>query len=273
MRAPRSRGTPIDAARIDEWVGRFASYRRRIARATIETWLAQFDQADRDVAGRLLDAVEFYGPEQLEAAFRSTLGALPGWHRSPSQRKGRWRFVPFSLRPGESGDSMLHVFRVANRLSSHTFDSLFVYKADLLREELGADDAVVFVDDFAGTGDQATSAWRESLGELLPGGPRVFLVLVAAVQAAVARIASDTPLSVRPYRRLRSMDNLFAAECSHFTQAEKRAILSYCRLADPIRPRGYGDCSLLFVMAHRCPNNSISILHRRATKFRGLFQR
>ena len=168
---------------------------------------------------------------------------------------------------------MLAVFRVANRLSSSAFDDLFVYKTDLLREGLGAEDTVVFVDDFAGTGDQAETAWRESLGELLPGGPRAFLVLVAAVEQAVTRIASATPLSVRPFRRLRARENFFAPECAHFSQTEKHAVLSYCRRADTSRPRGYGDCGLLVVMAHRCPNNSIPVLHGGGPGFKGLFAR
>lgn len=273
MKTPRKRGTPIDTKRITDWVERFSGYRAKISGTRIEAWLGHFDQPHKDAAGRVLDAVEFYGHEQLDAAFRSVLGALPGWHRKAAQRTGRWRFVPFTLSPGESGDSMLHVFRVANKLSSPAFDNLFVYKADLLRERLVAEDTVVFVDDIAGTGDQAALAWRESLGELLPGRPRMFLLLVAAVQEAVTRIGSETPLRVRPFRRLRAEDNFFAPECAQFSEPEKRAILSYCRRADPTRPRGYGDCGLLVVMAHRCPNNSIPILHGRSQQFKGLFLR
>jgi len=273
VRTPRKRGAPIDVQRMADWVESFPGYRTTISRTRVEAWLGQFDQSDKDVAARVLDAVEFYGPERLADAFRSILGALPGWHRNAARRTGRWRFVPFTLRPGESGDTMLHVFRIANNLSSSAFDELFAYKHELLRQRLVAEDTVVLVDDFAGTGDQAAAAWHESLGELLPGRPRVFLLLVAAVQAAVTRIASETPLRVQPFRRLRAGDNVFGPECAHFSGAEKRAILSYCRRADATRPRGYGDCGLLIVMAHGCPNNSIPILHSRSQRFRGLFPR
>jgi hypothetical protein len=273
VKTPRKRGTPVDAKRITDWVERFSGYRTKISGTRIEAWLGHFDQPHKDAAARVLDAVEFYGHEQLDSAFRSVLGELPGWHRNAAQRTGRWRFVPFTLSPGESGDSMLHGFRVANKLSSSAFDDLFVYKTDLLRERLVAEDTVVFVDDFAGTGDQAAAAWRESLEELLPGRPRAFLLLVAAIQEAVTRIGSETPLRVRPFRRLKAGDNFFAPECTQFSEAEKRAILSYCRRADATRPRGYGECGLLVVMAHRCPNNSIPILHARSQQFKGLFVR
>lgn len=232
----------------------------------------QFTGDDRGVAARVLDAVEFYRPDQLVQAYRSILGSLPGWSRSASQRHGRWRFVAFSVRSGESADSMLMTFRRANSLGA-TFNELFVYKADLLREDLGPEDTVVFVDDFAGTGDQAISAWNESLGELLPRQPRTFLVLVVAVERALRRIAAETPLMVRTFRHLHERHNFFANECTYFSSAEKRTILSYCRRADRSNPQGYGSCGLLVVMAHRCPNNSLPILHARRTAFRGLFPR
>lgn len=273
MRNPGGRGRPLDATRLDEWVERFAGYHAHVSKARIGQWLVQFTQDHRDLAARVLDAVEFYRPDHLANAYRSMLGRLPGWSRSASQRQGRWRFVPFSTRPGESGDSMLAVFRRANGLTAARFDELFIYKADLLKENLGPEDTVVFVDDFAGTGAQAITAWNESLGELLPRRPQAFLVLAVAVQQAVERIGAETPLIVRTFRHLRARHSFFAEECTYFTNAEKRIVLSYCRHADGANPRGYGNCGVLIVMAHRCPNNSLPILHSRSAAFRGLFPR
>lgn len=273
MRNPGGRGRTLDAARLDEWIERFAGYHAHVSRTRINQWLVQFADDHRDLAGRVLDAMEFYRPDHLANAYRSILGRLPGWSRHASQRQGRWRFVPFSTRPGESGDSMLTTFRRANGLTAARFAELFAYKADLLKENLGPEDTVVFVDDFAGTGDQAINAWKESLGELLPRRPRAFLVLVVAVQQALQRIGAETPLMVRTFRHLHARHSFFADECTYFTKGEKRIILTYCRRADGASPQGYGECGVLVVMAHRCPNNSLPILHARSATFRGLFPR
>lgn len=273
MRNPGRRGGPRDTERFNGWVERFAGYHSRVSIARIERWLAQFTEDHRDLAARILDAVDFYRPDQLAGAYRSILGALPGWSRNAPQRQGRWRFVAFSIRSGESGDSMLATFRRANDLTGARFNELFAYKADLLKENLGPEDTVVFVDDFAGTGDQAINAWKEALGELLPRRPKAFLVLVVAVQQALRRIAEETPLMVRTFRHLRPRHNFFANECTYFSRAEKGTVLRYCRRADKSNPQGYGSCGLLVVMAHRCPNNSLPILHGRSTAFRGLFPR
>ena len=80
---------------------------------------------------------------------------------------------------------------------------------------------IVFVDDFSGTGDQACSAWKDTLAELLPEEPNVYLVLIAANGAAAERIKAETDLTVVPYITLGSDDNIFSAKCSHFSDAEK----------------------------------------------------
>lgn len=273
MKQPKARGTLVDAARIDGWLESFAGYRVLVSRARINRWLDQFENPHRDIAARVLDAVEFFREDQLSNAYRAVFGRLPGWSKKVADRKGRWRFVAFSTHAGESGDRMLHTFRTATGLTAKPYDELFIHRSDLLREQLTADDTVVFVDDFAGTGNQAVTAWNESLSELLPGRPRIFLALVVAIDTAITQIAEHTPLAVRAFRRFRARDNFFAAECSHFSAIEKASALQYCTVADGTNPRGYGDCGALLVFAHRCPNNSLPILHSPNPAFRGLFPR
>lgn len=273
MRQPKARGTAVDATRIDGWLERFAGYRVHVSRQRINQWLNRFQNHHRDVAARVLDAVEFFREDHLADAYRAVFGRLTGWSKKPSVRQGRWRFVAFSTHAGESGDRMLHAFRTATGLTAARFDDLFIHRSDLLREQLIADDTVVFVDDFAGTGNQAVTAWNESLGELLPGRPRIFLVLVVAIDTAIQQIRSQTPMAVTAFRRFRAHDDFFAAQCAHFNGPEKASVLHYCNLADAENPRGYGECGVLLVFAHRCPNNSLPILHSNKPAFRGLFPR
>jgi len=123
------------------------------------------------------------------------------------------------------------------------------------------------------TGKQVSDSWREIFHELLAGGPRIILVLVAATTTAIQRIREETDMEVRCCNRLQSSDNIFAAECDHFTDEEKSAILRYCRNANNANPRVFGDCGLLLVFVHRCPNNTIPILHANHEDWVGLFPR
>lgn len=273
MRRPRLSGEPINADRMQSWLADFAGYRVNVNEGRIDRWLGQFDRDHQDVAARLLDAVEFVTAEQIAEAYRQTLGTLPRWNRSAARRQGRWRFVPFSFSAGESGDSMLHAFRVANGLQHHRYNELFVHLRDLPGQALGEDDTVVFVDDFSGTGDQAIKNWNGVLAELLPQEPSSFLLLVAAGAGARRRINAETSLTAVPHSVLGNADNLFHERCRHFTEAEKRTLLAYCERAARREPRGYGECGFVLVLSHRCPSNSIPILHVSHRRWEGLFRR
>lgn len=263
----------MDSRRIAGWVARFAGYRWNVTPARIQTWLQQFHTADQDMAARVLDAVQFVTHQAMEDAFRLMLSRLSRWDKAKSRRIGKWRFVAFSRAAGESGDTMLHKWRSATRLGPSRYDDLFINKRDLVREELGPNDTVVFLDDFAGTGRQVCKGWSEVMAELLPGEPRIYLVLVVLGRDARQRISSETPLRVISSVKLKEGDNIFSTRCTHFTRPEKDTLLQYCRRANRRDPKGYGDCGLVIVLAHKTPNNSIPVLHTEHDNWTALFPR
>ena len=108
-------------------------------------------------------------------------------------------------------------------------------KNGLVAKKLGSDDTVVLVDDFSGTGTQACKYWP-IFEELLTGGPRVVLMLVAATEDALAQIAHETEMEPICATTLRRKDGIFHGDCVHFTQGEKNTILGYCRRADHNQP-------------------------------------
>ena len=272
MKRPLNRNSPIDANRMADWVATFSNYRYAVNEQRIDRWLGQFQRRDTDIAARILDCVDFITNQQIDNAFRNGLLAVPGWHREQRGRSGKWRFVAYSRSAGESGDTMLHHFRRSNNLALKSFDELFIHKSDLVRETLGHEDTVVFVDDFSGSGKQVTDNWPE-LKELVTGNPRAFLVLVASSQIAQSRIERDTDLSAISQITITDEDNVFSARCRFFSPEERDRILHYCNRADPRNPRGFGDIGSLIVFAHDCPNNSIPILHASSRGWRGLFPR
>jgi len=273
MGAPLRRKSAINANRMKKWLNIFPAYRYAITEQRIDRWLDQFAETDLELAAKTLDSVHFVANEQIAIGFRSSLRQIPGWHPDELQRKGKWRFVPFSISAGESADSMLHRFRVANQLTNKKYSNLFIYKSDLPKENLGPDDTVVFVDDFSGTGDQACQAWRENLAELLAGNPRTLLLLIRCCISARKRIERETDIIVVSEFELTEEDNIFSSKCRRFNNSEKERILTYCKKADTHNPKGYGDCGLLLVFAHACPNNSIPILRTDHSRWYGLFRR
>jgi hypothetical protein len=260
MKKPMNRGTAVDQKRFATWLSEFSGYRNPVTNRMIELWLDQFPPIDQDLAARLLDAVLFISTQKIHTGFRDLLNSLDGWHKTKARRRGRWFFVPFSGSAGESGDSMLHALRMATSMTKRQYSDLFIHRSELVAKNPGPDDTVVLVDDFSGTGGQACDAWH-IFEELLTGGPRIVLMLIAATGDALERIADETELEPICVTTLSRKDNVFSGDCIHFTQGEKNTILSYCTRADPGRPKGYGDSGLLVVLAHQTPNNTIPILH------------
>lgn len=273
MKKPSPRNTPIDMSRMSNWMDDFSGYRHAITEQRIQRWLDQFNTEHQDIAARILDCVDFISHEQMVQAFREILNSLDGWHSDENQRQGKWRFIAFSGSAGESGDTMLHKFRLANGLNGKRYNNLFIHRSDLLREDLGVGDTIVFVDDFSGTGKQVTDAWKEYLHEIMPEGPNVYLILVAASIDAREKINQETGLTAYPYIELNSGDNLFSRDCRCFLDTEKQIILEYCRRANRQNPKGRGECGFVIIFAHTCPNNSIPILHAHHPNWHGLFRR
>ncbi len=273
MRAPRPRGTPLNNARFEEWLAPYSGYVVPVTRRKLELWIEQFDAGDCDVAARILDAVLFLGHEHVRTTFRQLLPTLPNWNGDEAQRPGRWFFVPFSGSVGESGDSMVHAFRMATGMTQRKFNHLFVHRSELVSKRPGPDDTVVLIDDFSGTGTQATRAWREVFAEILAEQPEIILLLVAATRDALTAINNNTEMQLTCGTLLENHHNLFHATCTHFSQQEKQVVEDYCRRADQRNPHGSGNSGLLIVFAHRCPNNSLPILHADHARWSALFPR
>jgi hypothetical protein len=274
MRQPRPPGTMVNTARRNVWHGRFLHYRYPPTIDEISEFLTQFGSAHEDVAARLLDAVEVVTRVQIEQAFRTLMENLPGWHRAKTKRKGNWRFVPYSFSSGESGDQMIAAFRQSMGMRQQQYDELFIHPHNLVDQRLRGEDTVVLVDDFSGSGNQACTSWNRLFRELVGGVGTVYLMVVAATTDAQEIIRKNTDLQVLSHYNLDASDNFFSEHCQHFTQADKQAILEHCTENFPDEPRGYGDCGLLFVLQHDCPNNSVPLLHKqKKNKWVPLFPR
>src|SRR5882672_2721777 len=226
MKRPLPPGTPIDMQRVRRWMADFSGYRITVTEQRVDRWIEQFSRADRDLAARVLDSVDFVSNEQIAAAFRSILNSLPKWNINSNRRQGAWRFAPFSSSAGESGDAMLDKFRLANGMKGKKYNELFIWKSDLLRANLGPEDTVVFVDDFSGSGSQACDAWPV-IEELLPGKPTIYLALVAATTVARDRIQRETEITLVPNYVLAQTENVFSPYCDCFSDDEKEDILRY----------------------------------------------
>ena len=262
-------GVTLD--QVNAWYDRFRFYRHGPSREDIVFWLNQFTDEHRPIAARVLDQVLILSDAEIHQGYHNALSGLAGWSIDQAQRSGRWVFVGLGGQ-AESGAAMLHMFREANRLTSDVHQGLFASLSELPSLKLTAHDTVLFVDDFSGTGEQFSKRW-ETYQELVSCEARTFLVLAAATSTALERLKANGDLQVIVEVVLGPEHNVFHDGCPIFTAQEKNHLLSYCRRADRRKPKGWGDCGLLFVISRKTPNNSLPILHVTTRTWKGVFPR
>jgi hypothetical protein len=158
-------------------------------------------------------------------------------------------------------------------MTQRKYNDLFCHRSEIVGKKFGPADTVVLIDDFSGTGGQATTAWNEYFAELFADGPRVVLMLLCATSKAAERISEETEMQLHTGHILQDRDNLFSEACLHFSTAEKETAVAYCKRARSSEPKGYGDCGLLLVFSYKCPNNSIPVLHANARRWEPVFPR
>ena len=271
MKRPRPRGTSIMPARIAGWIEVFRFYRHPPNEPAIQQWLNRFSKADRDVAARVLDCIQVVSEQEILMGYRHALQQVDGWNIDSARRRGRWFFVGFGG-SGESGQAMVRSFREANQLTSAAYNDLFCSATDLPFKKLTAEDHVVFIDDFSGSGRQVSTAWP-TLQELVASDATCYLILTSATRKAMSKIEELINLVLTVYIILEEDDNVFSSKCTQFSRDEKSIIEKYGKRADKRNPRGFGECGLLFVLSHKTPNNTIPILHAYHDRWKGLFPR
>lgn len=263
--------TNHDLAVLSAWKEKFKLYRDPPDEEKIESWLKQFDHVDRALIAKLLTHVSVIGEADIQRGYREALSSLEGWDIDPAKRKGSWYFVGFG-KPSESGPAMLRSFRDANSLGYARYDALFQSLVDLPSLRLTANDHVVFIDDFSGSGKQVQKMWPR-VAELVASEAKCYLVLTSITDIARERIKSETELEV-VFKYELGPDHLFFDDRNkNFTPEEKTTVERYCSIAEPSCPKGFGSLGVLSVLSHKSQNNCLPILYVNEDRWMGLLPR
>ena len=244
---------------LTEVAGRFADYQPLpgVDRARLRSWLDQFSPEHWGLALKLAGAIHYYSIQGINALMRELHGLINQQIDSEGVPRNRVYYVPFGSSE-ESGAGILRSFRNVNRL--HRAQKRFVETRDIPKILLNDDDPVVFfLDDFVGTGNQVSNAWRQTISEIVPEHLRLYLAVVACTAQGAERIEASTPLRVIAVHSIGPRHQLMAAENTTLSEQEKHTIRSYCEKVGN-QPLGFGDKGLLVSFAYGTPNNTISVI-------------
>jgi hypothetical protein len=250
---------------VDLAVERFSDH-EDMSEARMLRWLEQFSDADLPLVMRVIASVKYYNRLNLRTMTRQLFTIV-----SEEMREKGYQHVVF-VAVGDAGAGSAFVARILRDLIRGTTHRL-MSMLDLSRAAPGSIDAVVFVDDFSGTG-QTLQTWWENVETLVrPTGAAVFVGLLVLNERARQRV--EQLGNVLAVEELDDTQNIFYPQNQAFSDSEKARIEEHCRRTGCAAKyqRGFGGCGLLLAFKHGCPNNSLPVLWYSGTQWRPLFNR
>lgn len=259
----------------------------------IRTWLQQFGMAkNQELAFLLLKRVKakgYFDDARIQGSCKSVHRVLleefagtEGFSRRMEKRRAKNVFVANLDQEGKSGADMLYRYRNANGWPQHltgTAEDAVRFVEEQARKDRFC--AVVFVDDFIGTGGSCIEGLRRFEALLEASGWRDAKVVVGVAAVAgfedgveAARQGLEGGCHVAVGTELGSEDRAFDPKSGIFQEeGDRTAAESLCRsigmALEPKHPLGYGDCEALVTFSHRCPNNTLPVFYKSGTVYRG----
>jgi len=230
----------------------------------ITRWIAQFDQDDLPLAEKILREITYYSSTKIRSIVRQLVESI--YEKYSEYPKNRILFIPIGY--SFEGSSI-----VARALRDIINEGFIKHMSDLVEIERESYDVLVFLDDFSGTGSQLVKWWINVESLILP--KEVNFIVALLVLNSIARPKIEEFSTVICVDELDEQYNVLSEHSTKFTENEKIRIVHYCVLTGcgPHYHRGFGECGLLLVFKHGCPDNSLPILWKASVTWEPLFRR
>jgi hypothetical protein len=228
-------------------------------------WLTQFADTDLNLAIRVIERIRYYNATNIRSMTRRLFEIA----RDELKRNGHKRVAFVAVGdPGSGSGIVARVLRDILRGGPFKLISM----VDLGRYRPKELDAIVFIDDFSGTGSTLEKWWANVEALVRPTDAAVFVGLLVLNQPARAKIESFA--EVLAVEELINR-NVLADGNDDFSAPQKAALRSYCMKtgADSDYVSGFGNCGLLLAFRHGCPNNSLPVLWHEGKSWKPLFNR
>lgn len=264
-----SRVTRIDAAYGDHVrvaAERFGDH-EDMSPGHVLRWLSQFDDEHIPLALRLLERIRYYNTLNIRTLCKHLVGMVGA--ELPGTQYPSMAIVPV----GGPGSGAMVVARIIREVVDGNRCRL-VDMLKLAQASPGQYSALVFVDDFSGTGDTLQKWWKMVDPIVRPLDAEVFLGILVLNYRAREKVESIAS-RVLCVDELDQAADVFDGACPHFSEQERLLLLKYAKKTGckPKHERGYGHCGLILSFKHGCPNNSIPTLWHGSDVWKALFLR
>ena len=257
----------------------------------IKVWLQQFGEPDNQIlAFKLLERLKnrgYFSSGSLVTHFKHVHSRIVAHQHAASvdwapeiKRKKVVSniFVTSFDSPGKSGSSLLYAYRNANQISRSLVGDIDEAVRFLKASQKPI--AVVFVDDFIGTGGTCIEGFGK-FTEALGGNDKFkehafYVAALAATSDGIdtVNLNTDERLNVIEAKLLGSAERAFSPDAGIFSSEEElQECRSLCenigRELEPKHPLGYEDSQSLILFPHSCPNNTLPLFYKSGREYKG----
>ena len=205
-----------------------------------------------------------------------------------NKRLERTRFLSIG-NPSESSAHLLYFFRQENRLERDLFinaHQLYTHTSEgdmlIAKTVVGNIDRIVVLDDFCGSGSQATAFDEEFVVNLKKDKPEIKIDYFSlfAIEKGLNKIrdlhynrAEAVFVLDNSYKCFSKDSRFFSAKEAEIKKSCKLICNRYGRKLEPMNPFGYKNGQMLLGFHHNTPNNSLPIFWSEKKSWNPIFKR
>ena len=294
----------VTSEEIRQLVGKWGVYKgREITDNLVRMWLNQFeDNKKQRLMFKILQNIKFYTSSNVRAKLKEAHDIVKRgliWKIKGRQKKRSDILISYLDQPGKSGALLVKIYRDENLIYyENVIEKYNITKELVKKSKRESPFALVFIDDFIGTGNSACDYFKEIVKEhgkilkRLSQEPsesenvpklKIYFITICGFQKAQAKIEKvlnelGILAEVHVCDPLTEADKAFSSKSKIFENANqreeaKKIAYEYGAKLEKKNPLGYGDCQSTVVFEYNCPNNDLPILWKQSKEFTPVFKR
>ena len=224
----------------------------------IKRWLDQFEKTEQPLIMKLLKEFKYYSSKKVNLLLRKLWAMILNDLKTSIDNV--W-FVPVGY-VAKSGSAIAYFFKKVNNLNIDKFISI----NEINSIKVGNETTIVFLDDYIGSGNQASMFWNSRIKEeyIDKSCHSLFYGVLVGLNEGIRKVETDTDFKVQAVDVFSEKDLPFSEKSKIFDNRKekeeiKKIIKKYGEKFFPEYPLGYNSLSTLIGFFYSTPNSTFPI--------------
>jgi adenine/guanine phosphoribosyltransferase-like PRPP-binding protein len=221
------------------------------------TWASQFDKSELPIIEKLVANFTYVSLRKLQIYVQQLHNEIANSIKDIDNVI----FVPVGY-VVKSGSVVAYFYKKENELR----ENMFIPYSDLTSQRIASAEAIVFIDDFVGTGNQAVQIWHDIKNKFVKQDTKAkfFYATLVSYEHGIDKIKNNTQFQTVSIYKLGAKNDPLSPRSTCFNDDEERAqarriLTKYGERLYEKYPLGYKNSSGLIGFFYSTPNNTLPI--------------